>query len=199
MASQGTLQIVFLITSKIVMTFIGIPLGWLRRRVSDLTRAISRARQEITRPVPIPRPVVIESEVAREQRHRDEATRRSNQGAREQARMRIQLLYDRHRAELQNVFPESQFAAYFTRFITESLDPPVYEERVRLVEQMIRERLEIRDAATAHKFTSIEEVMQHFQQQEDRLAAIVSDADVLDSLRTTLYAMRDTALQKLLM
>ena len=112
--------------------------------------------------------------------------------------MKLQLFYDRHRAELRDQLPDTQFATYFQSFITDALEPEVYEERTELVAQMLRDRLQLTQTTNVPQFTSMEDVLRHFDQQKQCLMALVTEPDMLDSLMTTLDESRDNQMQRFL-
>lgn len=111
-----------------------------RQAVSQLRVSVSLAEARSREPPPPPppvRPPVVQVPAAPDPRIAEQriAARR-----RESARLRLQLFYDRHRWELKDYLPESQLQMYFATFITNTLDPEDYEERVGLLEQMLTDR-----------------------------------------------------------
>ena len=207
---QGSMQFLLLVIWLVLHAVLGVPLCWIRRGMQHLWNSVSRTWNQVRLRPSIPRASVVvidpvQTQIQREQleeQRREEAVRRDRANAehqrREAARLRLQVLYDRHRWELKDRLPERQLLAYFDKFITDSLDPVVYEERVMLLEQMLTDRLQSQGVSNRRRATSMEEILQDFAEQEAKFRVLVSDPDIFETMRAILAETRDEQLRKFL-
>ena len=88
-----------------------------------------------------------------------EAERLAAQQRREEARLRSELLYDRHARQLAASFPHERFEQFVERYMGEGTSPELVEQREELLKEMIIDTL---GTATAPKFASMTDLAASF-------------------------------------
>lgn len=121
------------------------------------------------------------------------------QQTRDQLRFDVKLFYDRYRTELQSVFPQDTFDAYFSSFLTDSTPLDLFEQRAEQLRDMIRDRLQL-GGQEQHRFETVEDLLQYFTEQKRRLTELAADdPDALETLVSVLAEAQDRALEEFLL
>ncbi|MEZ6128966.1 MAG: hypothetical protein R3C59_09805 [Planctomycetaceae bacterium] len=174
----------------------------VRRACHRAGQLLTRVRRRFTMSRVEPRPVS-PSPADREQTAREAAERQHAIAARRCARENVQyeteLLYDRHRKELAESLPPERFQEYFSKYLTDDLDPEAYSVRAEQLKDMIRERAGARKRTAQPEFETLEDVIEHFRAKKQRLRLLDLDDDTLETLETTLDDLQDREVRKLLM
>lgn len=114
------------------------------------------------------------------------------QHRREQIRFEVRLFFDRYRRELADVFPEEKFDSYFQSFLTDTTAPDVFEQRAERLKDMIRDRLELSSRQSSTEFTSIDEVIAHY----DGKRQLISQLPVDDEVREDFLMQLDDSMER---
>lgn len=192
----GLLRIVLPVASWLYETCLVSPRRRLRTVMERWNHRRAEQRRSTDRP---PRKSPQQEQAERETREQEERRRRVEQARRQALEYELRLFYDQFRLELREKFPQEQFESYFKTFLTDSTPVEIYEQRAEQLRQMLRDRLDLSGAEHRPEFQSIEQILEHFRQQMERVRRIEGlDPDTLDTLLCTLEDAQDNALQEFL-
>lgn len=156
----------------------------------------------IPNPPPLPPiqymiPVVDERERQQqlEEQKLAEAQRLSAEQRREEARLRSDLLYERHARQLAASFPRERFVQFVERYMGERTAPDLVEQRELLLKEMILDSL---GTATAPKFPTMTELATFFEVRRQEINQLPHDEYIKDTYRTQLNKQEDEALRRFL-
>ena len=114
---------------------------------------------------------------------------------REEARLRCELLYERHARQLSGSFPRERFVQFVERYMGEGTSPDLVEQRELLLKEMILDSL---GTATAPKFATMTELAAFFEARRQEIENLPHDEEIKDTYRTQLNRQEDEALRKFL-
>lgn len=114
---------------------------------------------------------------------------------REEARLRMELLYERHARELSAIFPRERFDAFIKKYLNDEVGVDSVEEREKLLRETINDAL---GTTSDIKFGSIQELAAYFQQRREEIQAMPFSDDVRDAYLVQLNKQEDAALRKFL-
>lgn len=136
----------------------------------------------------------------RERAARDVAARREREAAaaleRESIRFEVQVLYDRHRAEVADKLPEDVLTAYFREFLTDELPVDQFRLRAERLRDLILGRAH--DDGQTPAFDSFEAAMAHFDGMLSEIHGLGLDTDHTQSLVVLIETAREKAIEELL-
>ena len=158
-----------------------------QRRQEQLTRDL-----EFERSAPERERLRREAE-ARVRVERDEALTASRR--REEARLRSELLYERHARQLAASFPRERFEQFMERYMGEATPPDLVEQRELLLKETILDSL---GTATIPKFASMTDLAAFFAARRLEIDELPHDEEAKDAYRIQLNKQEDEALRKLL-
>lgn len=124
-------------------------------------------------------------------------TEKVDKKRREDARLRCQMLYDRHQVALAHHFSRERLHEYFQTFLTDTHPPDQVEERARLLEQLLHQALEVA-SRNGQKFHSLGEIANYFRDRREDLVRAGYPEDVRDSLDTDIAEQEQTAIREFL-
>ena len=155
------------------------------RRIRSSSQARRRLQAEEQRQLELQQQQQLDHELAvpqdveaAERGLRQQQAEQAAQQQREQIRFDVRLFYDRYRRELVDVFPEEKFDAYFQSFLKDSTAPEVFEQRAERLKDMIRDRLELSSRHQSTEFTSIDEVIAHYDGKRQLILKLPVDDEV---------------------
>ena len=129
-----------------------------------------------------------------EQRHAN-VEQHAAQQRREEARLRSDLLYERHARQLAASFPRERFVQFVERYMGEGTAPDLVEQRELLLKEMILDSL---GTATAPKFPTMTELATFFEARRQEINQLPHDEYIKDTYRTQLNKQEDEALRRFL-
>ncbi|MCA9073696.1 MAG: hypothetical protein KDA93_01595 [Planctomycetaceae bacterium] len=164
------------------------------QRLAELSRAHDESRRQSAWHANSDQREEAAREAAREKRRRELQQRR-----RDEVRLELRLLYDRHRVELQSRLPPEQVQTYFDRFLTDELSPTLFARRAEKLMQMMRESL---GPSVQNKslpvFETVEEVVHFFEERKSRLRNSRVPPDTLETVELDLEEEQRKAMHELL-
>ena len=200
----GALQIALVAISQTLAAIFGPLWRWPARMSQEFVASIVRARRQIAARPPTPRVDPEQEEIARQQqaeRLREESLRqeqlRSDQQRRDQARLRSELLYEKHARQLASAFPRDRFDQFLQRYLNDQTAPELVEQREGLLKEMIIDSLGTSSSAFP-KFASIAELAAFFVARREEIEKLPHSAEVRESYLMQLNRQEDEALRRLL-
>ncbi len=184
---------------------------WLARHVviqpliahRDVLKPIEN--QQITSTAPPEQVATIRSDmptedaaVIEERRLRDEAEnsrRLAERKRREEALLRVELLYERRARELSTVFPRDRFDAFVKKYMNDEVSVEWVEEREKLLQETIADAV---GTMNDIKFDSLQSLATYFDQRREEIRAMSVSDDVRDAYEVQLNKQEDAALRKFL-
>ncbi len=130
-----------------------------------------------------------------EERRLEENERLLAEQRREEARLRSELLYERHARQLASSFPRDRFEQFMERYMGEATSPDLVEQRELLLRETILDSL---GKSPAPKFSSMTELAEFFAARRLEIDALPHDEDAKDAYKVQLNKQEDEALRKLL-
>ena len=114
---------------------------------------------------------------------------------REEARLRSELLYERHARQLASSFPRERFEQFVERYMSDTTAAELVVQREQLLREMIVDSL---GTATAPKFPSMTELAAYFAARRQEIDSLPHAEEVKDTYRVQLNKQEDEALRRFL-
>ena len=159
-------------------------------------RAVAHRRLPLP-PIPPRDPVVDDQKLLQhmEEQRLANVEQHAAQQRREEARLRSDLLYERHARQLAASFPRERFVQFVERYMGEGTAPDLVEQRELLLKEMILDSL---GTATAPKFPTMTELATFFEARRQEINQLPHEEHVKDTYRTQLNKQEDEALRRFL-
>ena len=181
------------------------PLQNLRQRMSTLSNALvnrNAQRQEQQRRIREQREW--ERSAPERDRRQREAEARARQETqvtaaarkqRDDARMRCELLYNRHAAHLEAVLPRKTFRTLLHHYLSDDQTPECVEERAGVLQQMILEAAG--PGSATRTFKTLRDIADFYAERRREIDALPYPDDVRDTYHTLLNRQEDDTLRRL--
>lgn len=115
----------------------------------------------------------------------------------EDARLRSELLYERHSQQLTAHFPRERFEQFLQRYMHDNLAPDEVEQREQWLKEAIRESIGAENSQTP-KFRSVVDIAAYFESRRQELEQLPHGEDVVDHYRVQINKQEDDVLRKFL-
>lgn len=176
---------------------------WIRLKQCVRTIVASvRANQRVVAPMPIKEPPRQESEAQLLERARRleemrlaEVQKLVDERRREEARLRSELLYDRHARQLAASFPRERFEQFVERYMSEATAPELVDQREQWLKEMMMDSL---GTVTIPKFASLSDLATFFSDRRRDIDKLPHAEDLKDIYHKQLNKQEDEALRRLL-